>query len=434
VSGPAGAGELRGAIQRRTQELEGQLAEIKSLSERHGAERRKLEVARRRALDAAAAAILPSLAPEALARAVGLSGLTPLVQEDPRGAIERERRELEARIAEIEADPRHRDRELLRAPRVGTLSRQVAELEEFRGPLAESLTRAEHPRLARLLESGYGTAAYGVGWWRASYYADWKAGDEIVERFPDKKTFAEVRAELDRARESLAVYDAKLEHLRHEIALGEALEREHETRRGELASVEARHLTRWRERLTEHLAALDPGALADRLAAEPDVALLLKQAFGLEKKIAYLDEIVSKQVAPLQRELQAEHASLTREWHKLGRPKNAHATMPRDKFEKRFQHRPAKLRKGITRVTHAYETVHHFDRWDRGRFVDDFLWWDVMTDGRLDGDFIPEVREHHRTFPDRPDRTIELPDDSAAAAAAAAQDARGDDGTLVDAS
>jgi hypothetical protein len=426
-----GLSELRAASQRRIGEIDRELAEAKELVDRHGAERRKLELARRQALSAAAAAMLPALAPEGLRRAVALSGFTTLEQEDPRGGVERERAALEARVAAIEADPRHRDRELLRAPRVGTLARQIDELEEFRGPLAEVLARAQHPRLERLLESGYGTEAYDVGWWRASYYRDWKAADEILELFPAAKSFAEARAEIQRARESLAVYDAKLRSLRAEVEAGEALERELEAARGRLASLEGDHLNEWRGRLADHLSSLDPAVLGDRLAAEPDIALLLKQAFGLERKMGYLDEIVASQLAPLRKALADERQKLQRDLAKYARPKNARLTMPREQFEKRFQQRPTKIRKSFSRASHTYHTVHHFDRWDRGRLVEDFLWWDLMTDGRVDGDFIPEVRQYREAHPDRP-WGLSADDESAAAAAAlASDDARAE---LVDAS
>ncbi len=431
-----GVGELRAALTRRLEEIETELREADALRDRHTAERRKLELARGRALGAAAAAILPALDDASRARAVRLSGFTPLRQEDPRAAIERERQELLARLGEIEADPRHRDRELLRAPRVGTLTRQIDELEEFRASLSAIVDAAAHPRLERLLQTGYGTEAYDVGWWRASYYLDWKAGDEILEKLPGK-TFAEVREELLRARDSLAVYDQKLGFLRDEIALGEALEREHAAATERLANLEQHHLQAWRERLAEHLSSLDPQALGDRLAGEPDVELLLKQALGLERKLAYLDEIVEKQAAPLRQALAEERRKIGRDLAKYSRPKNAHARVPRDKFERRFHERPAKLRKGLSRAGHSYETVHHFDRWDRGRLVEDFLWWDVMTDGRLDGDFIPEVRRFHQAHPDwEPASRAQLGEDDerAAAAAALAQDTRDDGNLLVDAS
>ena len=47
--------------------------------------------------------------------------------------------------------------------------------------------------------------------------------------------------------------------------------------------------------------------------------------------------------------------------------------------------------------THIVE-FHHYERWNPAA---DVLWWDVMSDGRLDGNFIPEVRARgpvHQAF------------------------------------
>ena len=410
MNGPSvGLGELRAATQQRLSEIEGELRESQSLADRHGAERRKLEIARRRALDAAAAAALAGLDDASLARAVKLTGFTPLLNEDPRGKLEADRRRLGARVAEIEADPRYRDRELLRAPRVGTLVRQIDELEEFRAPLADTLQRAAHPRLERLLETRYGTDEYAVGWWRASFYADWKAGDEILEKFPTAKAFADAREEILRARDSIAVYDARLAELRAEHDEGVALEKEREVKQGDLANLELNHLGEWRNRVADHLAGLDPAVLGDRLAGEPDIELLVKQGFGLDRKIAFLDQLIAEKLAPARKALTDERAQLQRELAKYARPKYAHTTMPRDRFERRFRDRPAKLHKNLVRVTHEYTTIHHFDSWDRARLVDDFLWWNLMTDTHYSRD-----------------------DESAAAAAAIAHDTTPD--TLVDAS
>jgi hypothetical protein len=90
------------------------------------------------------------------------------------------------------------------------------------------------------------------------------------------------------------------------------------------------------------------------------------------------------------------------------------------------------MHKSYARATRSYETVYVFDRYDRGRFVDDFLWWDLMTDGRLDGNFIPEVHRFRSAHPDWRYDAGAFGDDEAAAAAVAA--AEGRDDNLVDAS
>ena len=40
-----------------------------------------------------------------------------------------------------------------------------------------------------------------------------------------------------------------------------------------------------------------------------------------------------------------------------------------------------------------------YDRWDRGRYYEHLLWWDIMTRGRYDGSFLPDVAHFHTTHP-----------------------------------
>jgi hypothetical protein len=387
--------EWRQAAREQREELARQIARLGEIQRTHRTERHTLEAERAGVLADLTKALLPDLTPETLRLAGDETGFLPLRNDDPPGQREAERRALSARLAEIEADPRFDQRELLRAPRVGQLTRQVDELEEYRAPMAETLARAAHPRLARLIEVGYGTSSYQVAFWRMSYYRDWAAGDEILARFPDKKSFADLREEMTQATETLRVYDQKLGELRAEIAAGEALEREHEERRQALETVDARHLETWRSRLAEHIGAVDAATLATRLAGRPEVAPMLVRADGLGKKLEYLDQIVDSQIRPLENDLLAEDRKLLADMNKNANPKKAGLRFDEETMRKRFQDRPAKIRRRWDTAVGTYQTVYVFDRYDQGSLIRDFLWWDLITDGRLDGNFIPEVAQRH---------------------------------------
>ncbi len=410
-------GEWQAAARAQRKDLDAQVRDLEGVRQRHAGSRKQLEEERARVLHDFGKAVLPSLDPAAIDAAVKLTGFVALKNDDPIGQREAERKKLAARVAEIEADPGYANRELLRAPRVGQLTRQVDELEEFRAPLAETVARAQHERLTRLLDTGYGTPAYKVGFWRLSYYRDWRAADEIAERFPGK-TFAEVRADWVQASDTIKVYDQKLAELRADIAAGEALEREHDGLAAALASLDQQHLQMWWQRLGEHVMLLDPAALGDRLKDSADLELLLKQASGINKKIEYLDQIVASQVEPLAQELRAEAQKLDADMAKNASPKKAGQTFDDAAFQKRFRDRPLKYRRRYEGAVSSYQTVYVFDRYDRASFVDDFLWWNLMTGGRIDGGFIPEVsswRDQHPGY-----RFGRDPDDAAMSVAAAA--------------
>ena len=192
-----------------------------------------------------------------------------LLASDPMAAMREEGARLEADIARMEADPRYANRIALRAPGVGTLARELQELEEYRASIQANLRLADPARLERLLAVGYGTDEYKVGWWRLGYYSDWKAGDEILEKFPGRKDFGELRTEILDMREDLAEYDRRIGELGAEIAAGEKLEKERDAAAERLGNLPAIHLSDWQARLARHVVE-NPGVTAERLEGEPD--------------------------------------------------------------------------------------------------------------------------------------------------------------------
>lgn len=409
---------LRAAAQQRG-ELQAVIAECARLEEIHAGRRSDIAARASRALEELVVTLLPSMGEAPRARAAALTGYLPLIHPDVATSLTGERQWLSQRIAAIEADPRFAQRELLRAPRVGSLTRAIEELEQFRAPLVGVLVQAAHPRLERLLQVGYGTDAYQEKWWRSAYYADWEAADQIVERFPGK-TFAEVRDEYLKTREAVDVYDARLAEIRREWTAGQALETEHARHSAALPTVDARHLQRARHALAQHIKDTDISALGQKLAADPDIEILAKRWHGLAHKLVYIDKIAETELGSLRGEAMHMLLKLDRDIAKYSRPKNAYAQIPGDVFERRFQGRRARYEKGFERFRTTYDTVHAFDRFDAANLAQNFLWWDLMTDGRIDGDFIPEVASFHGRHPGYRYQGERFDDDMDTAAAAVA--------------
>ena len=414
------------AAQTQRQELQGALAEILRLRAGHERCRAELDERLGRAHGELLAALVPDLSAAALTRAVWCTGYARLAPAAVHPAVAAEKQSLGARLAQIQATPRFHDRELLRAPRTGSLTRAIEELLQFRAPLADFLQQCEHPRLERLLEGGYGTPEYGTPFWRVSFYGDWKAAGEITGRFPEK-TFPALREEILRDREALAVYDQKLGELRAEWAAGQALDEEYEAKRHALATLDARWLGQAREALGRHLADLDLSTLGPRFAAYADLDVLAKRCWGLRQQILYADRLTEKHLDAPAADLRTALGKLDRDVTKYSRPKNQWATIPGEAFERRFQSRAPRFQKGFLHYQRAYGSVYGFQSYDRGSLASDYLWWDLMTDGRIDGDFIPEV-QHFRQR--NPEYVYERPlddDDPAADIAAAAAVAGSDD-------
>lgn len=344
-------------------------------------------------------ALLPDLTRATVDAAVQLTGYSALAHDDVVGQVERQRALLQRRIAEIEADPRYAQRELLTHPRTGSLTRQIAELEPYANELRKVLEMSSHPRLDALLANGYGTPEYAVGFWRLSYYSDWKAGDEILARFPEKQFFHQVRDEVLRARDAIQPISADLDRLRAEIAAIHALDAERTAKLDALASAPERFLRDARARLVDFVSNCPIDAIGPRLESHAAAALQYKRLSAVAAKTRYLDGIIQSTVQETRNNAGAALAKLESDMQKYARPKKANTLFPGDAFERRFRSRQEQNDKRWNRVDRSYVSVYSYDRYDEVSLARDFLWWDVMTHGRYDGRHIPEVRSYYDHHP-----------------------------------
>lgn len=395
-----GVGDFFAAATRQRQELQGELQKADHYESVHRS--KKAEIAREHHVAASelGQTLLPSLTREAIAAAVQLTGYTALAADDVVGQMERQRALIGQRLAAIDADPRYAERELLTHPRTGSLPRQIAELEPYAKTLRAVLDAAAHPRLDALLESGYGTPAYSVGFWRVSYYSDWKAGDEILARFPEKQFFGQVRDEVLRARDAIEPIAADLERLAAEINTIRALEAEHVKKTASYASAPERFLGDARARLVEFVSTCPIEAIGPRLEPHPEVALQYKRLSAVAAKARYLDAIIATTVQEMRTQASTALAKLEADVQKYARPKKANTRFPAEQFERRFRPRQEHNEKRWSRFERSYVSVYSYDRYDEPSLARDFLWWDLMTDGRYDGRHLHEVRSYYDHHPD----------------------------------
>lgn len=275
---------------------------------------------------------------------------------------------------------------------------RLAELHDSAAPLERSTGLLEQAPLFReLLAHRYGTPEYAVRFWQVSYYRHWKHADLIVENHGARlkqDSFAAIAilyvreaSARDEFRRAINVEKGRLSQVRD-------LQRELIECQRTIADVEATLLSAARTRIKEHVRPLDDDALASLLRDDPAVALSIKRILGIRKKKGYLGVLDKDQLQASAFELRKTREKLTRTKAKLARPKRRHALhttaaaermLGSDRTE-RWRLRRQRADQARTRIV----TFHDYDRWDP---VADVLWWDLMTDGRLDGDFIPEVRD-----------------------------------------
>jgi hypothetical protein len=373
-------------------------ARIATFEQYHAGERQKLDAEKEEAVHDLGQALLPTLDARSIAAAADAVGLVGLPSEDIPAMVRSRRAWLEARLTAILADPRYRDRELLRHPRTGSLSTAIAEAEDFRAPVNAVIIACEqHPLFAHLWTTGFGTAEHGSTWWRYSYWQERSAADELVAKFPGKGSFAEVRDEYARAKDTVAVYDVDLARLHGEVEAGKALDHEYATLYDEHHTLDARALEHTRSRIVQHLLTSDASLVSQRLRAASALNLLFLRASGLSAKVSYLDGIQQTNLGEMQKDLATQKQRLD---DVEARTRRRWTPMPIDKFHKLAEDRQLRREKRWQKFSKVYTTVHTYDRWDRGRGYNDLLWWDVMTRGRYDGSYIPGVTRFHAYHPD----------------------------------
>ncbi|HMU38044.1 MAG TPA: hypothetical protein PKE31_03445 [Pseudomonadota bacterium] len=375
------------------------------------------------ALSELAQAILPDLSPNSIQRAVAMTGYTTLSATNPAAELERAQGQLAEsittraddirdRLRVLQQLPEFQNRLLLRAPNTGTLVRQIAELSYFRDPYVETLRRCDHPRLLRLLEVNYGLPSYSVPFWRLSYYADWKAGDEILAKFGGDVGFATVRAEFLTARDAVSAYDRKLSALREEVAQGEAIEREHESLGIEAQQIQAgqhplqeqylampqQFLKDARIRLERYLADVNLVEIGDRLERYPEVEGLAKRYHGLKKQAEYLRKTSSELLANSESSLSQTLSKMDRDIRKHSDPR--HAGIFSDEALHKIVSRQRRSIELLNRQRMAQAAIVGFAAYEMGRLDEDCLWWDVITDGKVKANYIDEVAQFKAMHPE----------------------------------
>ena len=372
--------------------------ENEAAQRQHQSQLKELEQARAQALDELAALYLPGWSPDSFAHVPALAGYRQFEVNSPFAQAEQRRQSLSALVVSVEGDERYRRREQLLDPVAGELTLKVAEAEKQLKFFNDTLSSYEQEQeFLGLVERNYDTDAYRVSWLSLRYYRDWKHGDIITEKF-GKERFRDVVYEYQRLREARDNFRKDFQDVKKEQDDVEALVKQRDEALSGLETLEADALQTCRRQLRDHLEYIDRGELAQWSAERHDAVGLVKRIHGVEKKMEYLDELARRYLHTEREQLVAAIDKLGAKIEKYSRPKHAHALIPAADANSWLRGPTEKLAARRGRFRESYRRVYEFDRYDFYDYARDMLWWDLMTDGRIDGDFIPEVqswREQH---------------------------------------
>ncbi|MEW5848333.1 MAG: hypothetical protein AB2A00_05940 [Myxococcota bacterium] len=316
------------------------------------------------------------------------------------GEAQAEKNRLEQVLATVQADPLFKHRE----GKLTEISVRMRELEEFMGPLKETVEGLQQePMFDELLQSGYGTEAYQQGWWTASYYRHWKHGDLLVEKYgPALKIteFGQLRLKFLEERNTLRSLESACASLRQEKHRVDSLVKKFDDAQRALQGLPQTYLARARALVREHLQSLGDDEKLNLVAGNEGATLAVKRIAGVEAKQRYLDQLLREMVLKPRDDLKQAIARNEKDIIKFQRPKNAGVRIRQADFDRRYRSRRSSWDKRWNRYHNACHQIVVFDSYYRYDPLTEFLWWDVMTDGHLDGNFIPEVAEFHHHHPD----------------------------------
>ncbi|MDX1932971.1 MAG: hypothetical protein SFU56_10230 [Capsulimonadales bacterium] len=341
------------------------------------------------------AALLPDLSATAfsdLAARLGLPELNGIF----RNGSERQAR-IDQRLDQIETSDLYRTRE----QQVYELQKQLEEVRPaFEHARADWDALNRLPRCRELVERQYGTPQYPHrGWLRffnGQYLSDWRHADEIIATLR-VSAFPEVIDRYRERQEQVEVLGRSVSDLQSRLNAIQAVLQERDNLLQERNELPARVHEQVGRTVAPLLDKIDLTALpnADTLKGRGVVL------DGMEHQIRYLDDLSVKVRQDLSQLAQrANRLEDEQQRYASDRYRYRNKRFSQEQFDKRFDRRRIERYDVLyNRYNRAGTTIYVFDDYYRASPLEEFLWWDVMTDGRIDGNFIPEVQEYRAMNP-----------------------------------
>lgn len=329
------------------------------------------------------------------------------------GEYLREQSQMQERITTIEQDERFQKFDALINPASGVLTTQIAELEPlFMGAETTLKKLRSMQGFERLRTNKYGRNDYAhqgvMRFLTPEYYTD-NADAAAIMKQSGVSDFLDVLSEYNTAQDRVNTLAPSLQRLREECATLQALTEEHHRTKERLATLESAYKLRIQEAIAEYCTLNDKQTLARLFATatadKPDALAQMESAFkhfdGVEHQVEYLRALQAK-VTDDRNGLVQKSGTLADEARRYTadphRFRNKQWTG--DQFAKKFKRDTTRYDRTVHRYNRTGTVIYGFDGYDRISPFEEFLWWDIMTDGRLDGNFIPEVQEYYESHPD----------------------------------
>lgn len=374
------------------QNQEQQFQSLLSENERRAAELRQRQSEAWAQLGAVALPAATEPALNALADQLRLPGLEKIADE-----VQSRRQTIAETIEQIETSAAYLNRERRRVQIQAELD-ETQPLADFAQAELQKLRKL--PGMEELYRERWGTKHYEhrglLRFFNREFLEDWRRADIIVQSLR-VSSFAEAAALFKQRLENAEVLSETLQRLHKEQAEIDGLEQERQRLLDEQEALPETLQQRTGQMLAQMLETRGRDATRE-LPASEDALRVYAKIEGVEHQIRYLEEVSGRMRSDLS-QLLDRAGRLQEEQRKYegNRHRYRNKRFTEEQFGKRFG-RTDRFVKIHDRYSRMSERVYVFHDYDRGAGWNDFLWWDLMTDGRFDGNFIPEVaewRDHH---------------------------------------
>ena len=316
--------------------------------------------------------------------------------------LEKEKIKISENIKLIEAEDEFKKADALIDPQSGVIATQVQEIKPIYDSAKAVLSKMnQYTFFEGLKERNYGTDLYPhkgfFKYFSKEYLDDWKHADQIIA---DMKAanFIDVLNDYEQAQNQANTLGAALKEYNDQIGRIKKLIKTHDDLKYRSENIVSIYYKKLKDVAYNFYKNSEKTILQKIAESDKEIEEHFKTLDGLDHQVEYLKQLFEK-VTNDRNVLVTKSGKLSEEAskYKLDEYKYRNKSFTQEQFDKRFNRDEDRYDQMYNRYDNYGNTVYGFNDYYRSSFISDFLWWDLMSDGRLDGNFIPEVHEYRST-------------------------------------
>jgi len=318
---------------------------------------------------------------------------------------EREKNTLQSTISTIDSDSKFVQRDAFLHSTTGIFAQQEAEISPLFSKAKSIVTTCESiQRFGGLLQRGYGTSSYPhqgiLRFINSEFLQDWKYADIICEKL-QVPSFIDALSLYRESKDRYLTLGESLQELEKEKSSLLSMVETYDKAQQDLRNIDARYYERIQLSIEIFLTSNSKQKIATTI--QNDTILMEQYAYfdGIKHQIEYVSQLKEKIGSDI-RQIDEKIHNLTIEKQRyendMYRFRNKRWSA--EQFSRKFNRNQDAYDNRLHKYQRTGDTIYSFNDYNRPSFVEEFLWWDIMTDGRLDGNFIPDVHEYYASHPD----------------------------------